>query len=308
VTRVGVVDVGTNSVRLLIAEGRDAREVERDLRITRLGEGVDTARALAPEATRRTVDAIEAYAGRARAAGCAVVRVVATSAVRDAANRQDFIAAVRAGTGLDAEVLSGAREAELGFRGATFGIGEPGPYLVVDVGGGSTEVVAGGDRVEGFASMDIGSVRLTERHILTDPPAPAEQAAARADARAVIDDARAGVGRIGGTMIGLAGTFTTLAAIALGLEAYDRDRVHHASLGRDAIAAIRARLATMTNAERRALPAMPRGREDVIVAGALIVEELMDAFARPRCIVSETDILDGCALESLGQAGSRVPM
>ena len=305
-SRIGVVDVGTNSVRLLVADGPDVREVERSLEITRLGQGVDRDRALGAEPMRRTAAAIARYATRARELGAGSIRIIATSAVRDASNGADFLASVASDTGIAPELLPGAREAELGFRGATIALPEPGPYLVVDIGGGSTELVVGSETAERFVSLDIGSVRLTERHITHDPPAEAEQAAVRADAAAHIAHAAEALDAAGSRMVGLAGTVTTMAAIALGLEGYDRDAIHHSRLERGTVASIRGRLAEMTSPERRELPAMPPGREDVIVAGALILEEVMDRFGFASFVVSETDILDGAALEGLGQAAKGV--
>lgn len=309
--RVGVVDVGTNSVRVLVTDGEPGaeaarvplREIERGLVITRLGEGVDRDRVLGVEPLRRTVAAIRDSVERCRAADAHRIRVIATSAVRDARNRDEFLAAVRAATGLGAEVLSGEEEARLGFAGATLSLSPGERCVVCDVGGGSTELVRGvaGGAVSGFVSLDIGSVRLTERHVRSDPPHGEELDAVRADAEAhLIEAARAlGPGAPGETLVGLAGTITTVAAIDLGLTGYDRGAIHHSVLRRRRIAAIRARLAAMTSAERRALPAMPRGREDVIVAGVVILEAAMDRFAFDECLVSETDILDGAALDLL---------
>jgi exopolyphosphatase/guanosine-5'-triphosphate,3'-diphosphate pyrophosphatase len=317
--RVGVIDVGTNSVRLLVADaapdGGDAararlrlRDVERDLVITRLGEGVDRDKRLGAEPLRRTVEAIARYAQRARALEAERIRIVATSAVRDAANRDEFSAAVRAATGIEPDVLSGDEEAQLGFAGATLDISAPAPYLVTDIGGGSTELVLGTARAERFVSLDIGSVRLTERHVHSDPPLPHEMEAVRADAAEQLRRGAARVGTDFGTLVGLAGTITTLTAISLGLTGYDRAAIHHARLRRDDVAAIRAKLVAMTSAERRALPAMPRGREDVIVAGAVILEEIFACFGAADLLVSETDILDGTASElargRTGAAGS----
>jgi exopolyphosphatase/guanosine-5'-triphosphate,3'-diphosphate pyrophosphatase len=300
--RVGVVDVGTNSVRLLVADG-DATslvDVERDLVITRLGEGVDRDRKLGAEPVRRTVAAIAGYVEEARAHHAHSIRIIATSAVRDAANRDEFMATVKHATGSDPVLLSGDQEAQLGFLGATVDVKEPGPYLVVDIGGGSTELVRGTSDAEKFISIDIGSVRLTERHIHNDPPADGEIADVGGDADAHLEEAWTTLGSDPArTMIGLAGTITTVAAIALDLHGYDRDAIHHSVLARAQIAAIRERLASMTSAQRRALPAMPKGREDVIVAGTVILERVMDRFGFNECLVSESDILDGVAIDVL---------
>lgn len=293
--RVAVIDVGTNSVRLLVADG--SKDLERDLIITRLGQGVDASRALAPEPIARTVKAIGHYVERAVAHDIARLRVIATSAVRDAANREVFLDEVEAKTGHRPDVLSGDEEARLGFAGAVSSIGAPAPYLVCDIGGGSTELVLGTDRAERFISMDIGSVRLTERHVRSDPPTEAEIAAMRADADRTLGDGVAAIGADAdiGTLVGLAGTITTAAAIDLGLDGYDRDAIHHHVLSSEAVAAIRERLVSMTSEQRRALPAMPRGREDVIVGGIVILEQIMSRFGARTCLVSESDILDGTA-------------
>jgi exopolyphosphatase/guanosine-5'-triphosphate,3'-diphosphate pyrophosphatase len=305
--RVGIVDVGTNSVRLLVTEGDATRltDLERQLVITRLGEGVDRDRTLAQEPLRRTVAAVAGYVEEARALHAEAIRIIATSAVRDASNREDFMQAVRRATDLDPVLLTGDQEAQVGFLGATIDVKEPGPYLVVDIGGGSTELVRGTTEAERFISLNIGSVRLTERHVHTDLPTDDEIVAVAEDADAHIETALATLGRDGArTMLGLAGTITTVAAIALDLPDYDRDAIHHSVLARAQIGAIRERLASMTSEQRRALPAMPKGREDVIVAGVVILERVMDRFGFGECLVSESDILDGVAIDVLRTPGS----
>lgn len=300
--RVGVIDVGTNSVRVLVAEAAGGRLVslERDLVITRLGEGVDRARRLGAEPLRRTVEAVAGYWARCRARAVERARIAATSAVRDAANRAAFVAAVREATGMEPEVLSGEEEARLAFAGAASELAGGGPFLVLDVGGGSTEFILGRREAEGWISVDIGSVRLTERHVRSDPPLPGEIAAVAADADRHLDAVERALDARGAhMMVGLAGTITTVAAIALGLPGYDREAIHHARLSLRAVEEVRARLAGLTSAERRHLPAMPRGREDVIVAGVLILERAMRRFGFEECVVSEADILDGLALSLL---------
>ena len=298
--RVGVVDVGTNSVRLLVAEG-DANglaDIERELVITRLGEGVDRDRKLASKPLRRTAAAVAGYVEKARAQHADVIRIIATSAVRDAANRDDFMLAVKRATDLEVALLTGDQEAQLGFLGATIEVSEPSPYLVVDIGGGSTELVRGAEEAERFISLDIGSVRLTERHIDSDPPTDHEIEAVAKDADAHLETAWTALGSDGArTMIGLAGTITTVAAIALDLKDYDRDAIHHSRLTTSQIEEIRHQLTTMTSEERRSLPAMPKGREDVIVAGVVILERVMHRFGFDECLVSESDILDGVAID-----------
>lgn len=304
---VGVIDVGTNSVRVLVTDGK--RDLERDLIITRLGEGVDATRALGEAPLARTVEAIGRYVEVCRAHRTERIRITATSAVRDATNRGEFLARVAATTGVRPDVLSGAQEAELGFAGATAAIGAPAPFLVCDIGGGSTELVLGTHTVERSISMDIGSVRLTERHLRDDPPGADQIEAARRDADRELEAALETIGadaRIG-TFIGVAGTITSVAAIDLDLDGYERDAIHHHVLTRDAIAAVRARLVSMTSEARRALPAMPRGREDVIVGGVVILEQVMAAFGIEACLVSESDILDGTARALASVAAKDVP-
>ena len=295
--RVAVIDCGTNSVRLLVT-GDGVTDVERSLDITRLGEGVDGAGRLGGDPMRRTVDAIARFARRATALGAQRLEIAATSAVRDAANRDEFLRAVTDATGVAPVVLSGNDEARAGFDGARSDL-DGGPFVVVDVGGGSTEFIRGADGAERWISVQLGSVRHTERHIANDPPRDDEIASLRKDARTTVDDALAAIGAQPAQLVGLAGTFTTVAAVALDLDGYDRGAIHHAVLARADVADVRARLCAMTNEQRRALPAMPRGREDVVVAGVVILEEIMDAFRAPTVLVSERDILDGRALRLL---------
>ena len=297
-TTLAAIDVGTNSVRVYVAEvdGEEARQLDRDLIITRLGEGVDETRRLGAEPLRRTIEAISRYHARARELGATTIRIAATSAVRDAANRDDFLDGVRAATGQDAEVLTGDEEARLSFLGATNDLDAGGPYLVLDIGGGSTEFVVGEKAVDAAISLDVGSVRLTERHVRHDPPPPAELVAVRADAVNAVQEAQRTVGTSATTLVGVAGTITTIAAVSLGLDGYDRDAIHHARLSRSAVEEVTERLASMTSEERRALPAMPRGREDVISAGAEILLAVMDGFGFDEVLVSEADILDGLVL------------
>jgi exopolyphosphatase/guanosine-5'-triphosphate,3'-diphosphate pyrophosphatase len=231
----------------------------------------------------------------------------ATSASRDAENAQDFRDMVRGVLGVDPEVITGDEEARLSFTGALAGLaGEP-PYLVVDIGGGSTEFVTGGSggsgatHVEQAISMDIGCVRMTERHLHSDPPTAAEIEAAERDITAEVDAALAAVpGRAAVTMVGLAGSVTTVTALAFGLPAYDSKRIHHAEIGRDSVAKVTADLLAMTVAERLALPVMHPGRADVIGAGALILRIIMDRSGQSTVVASEHDILDGIAYSLAG--------
>ena len=301
-TRLAAIDVGTNSVRLYIAEhhaGAHLEPVERDLVITRLGQDVDRTGVLGDEPLRRTLDAIGRYHARARDLGAASIRIAATSAVRDAANREAFFDGVRAATGLDAEVLSGNAEARLSFLGATSELSGGAPYLVLDIGGGSTEFVVGDRAPTAWISIDVGSVRLTERHVRSDPPTPDEIAAVEADADSAVARAREVVGESARTLVGLAGTITTMAALALELKTYDRNAIHHARIGLERVRAIDRMLTEATVAERKTMPVMPPGREDVIVAGSTILRRVMEGFGFGEVLVSEADILDGLVLDLL---------
>jgi exopolyphosphatase / guanosine-5'-triphosphate,3'-diphosphate pyrophosphatase len=280
--------------------------------ITRLGKGVDRTGRFDPAALARTLDVLAGYAETCRRLGVERRRLVATSATRDAADRQVFRDGVRDLVGVDAEVLTGQAEAAAAYRGATTGGvrgGRAGPpdasgldgaqaTLVVDIGGGSTELILGdGNAAKAMVSLDIGCVRLFERHLHSDPPAAAEVAALRADVAGhlarvgeVLDPAAAD------RVVGVAGTVTTVTAIALGLEAYDPRRIHRQTLDAADIGAVAAKLAAMTVAERAAMPVMAKGREDVIAAGALLLDELVRRFELRQVIASESDILDGVLL------------
>jgi exopolyphosphatase/guanosine-5'-triphosphate,3'-diphosphate pyrophosphatase len=322
--RLASMDVGTNSTRLLIADVEDGRivaEVDRDMVITRLGKGVDRTRRFDPGALARTLEVIEDYAGRAAKAGAEAVRVAATSATRDAANRDDFLDGVRRLVGVEPEVLSGADEAATSFLGATWdlpreiaGQGPGGPVLVFDIGGGSTELILGElgaapERAPAAVSVDVGSVRLTERHVSHDPLVPAEVAAVKADARAALTGAGERIGWNGpdgaGAIVGVAGTVTTVTAVTLGLTAYDPSKVHRTTLTLEQVRSTAAALCAITVAEKAAIPVMPPGREDVIAAGALVLESLLEVLGLERIIVSETDILDGILLGLAGRLGKR---
>ena len=314
-TRVGAVDCGTNSIRLLIADvdpvAGTLTDVVRRMEVVRLGYGVDRTGVIAPEAMERTLAACRDYAAQCEEHGVERVRFVATSASRDARNAAEFVAGVReafASFGIAPEVVSGHEEASLSFRGATGELharGVPGPYLVVDLGGGSTELVRGTDDVEQARSVDIGCVRMTERHLHSDPPTAAEVAAATRDIEAAIDEAAAVVDLAGvKALVGLAGSVTTLTAHALRLPGYDPARIHLASLPVDTVAAAAGDLLAMSHAERAALPFMHPGRVDVIGAGALIwrlvVERVRREAGVTEVVTSEHDILDGIALGVAG--------
>jgi exopolyphosphatase / guanosine-5'-triphosphate,3'-diphosphate pyrophosphatase len=313
--RLAALDVGTNSTRLLVADvegGAVVAEHAREMVITRLGKGVDRSGRFDPAALALTLEVLAGYAATCRRLGVERRRLVATSATRDAADRQAFLDGVRNLLGVEAEVLTGQAEAAAAYRGATAGgvregragpTDGPGlqgdrPTLVVDIGGGSTELILGdGAAAKAMVSLDIGCVRLFERHLHRDPPAPDEVAALRADVAGhlprvaeALDPAAAE------QVVGVAGTVTTVTAIALGLDAYDPRRIHHQALDPAEIATVAGKLAAMTVAERAAMPVMARGREDVIVAGALLLDELVQRFQLRRVIASETDILDGVLL------------
>jgi exopolyphosphatase/guanosine-5'-triphosphate,3'-diphosphate pyrophosphatase len=342
VRRVAAVDCGTNSLRLLIADvdagHRVLTDVDRRMEIVRLGQGVDASGRLAPEALARTFGVLEQYAQAITGSGAESVRMVATSATRDAANADEFTRGVTGILGVAPEVVSGQEEAFLSFAGATTeltggGTPEPAdvmpgagrmvpgpggvlpglseaaaglqpPYLVVDIGGGSTEFVLGGsvpagDRADtglDALSMDIGCVRLTERHLRSDPPTPAEVAGATADIDAALATVAAGI-RVSSarTLVGLAGSVTTVAAIALGLPRYDPARIHHARIPAAGVHEVTSRLLAQTRAERAAIPVMHPGRVDVIAAGALILDRIMIKLGFAEMVASEHDILDGIA-------------
>ena len=297
--RVGAIDCGTNSVRLLVTDvdGRVKADVHREMRVVRLGEGVDATGELAPEAIERTRVALADYAAICHDLGVEAIRMVATSATRDALNRVDFQAMVQATLGVEPEVITGQEEAALSFDGATRDlVPEAGPFLVMDIGGGSTEVVLGDAEVQAARSVDVGCVRLTERHFRSDPPTAAEIALATADVEAALALVRevVPVGQAR-TAVGLAGSVTTVAAVCLDLQEYDAGRLHLARLSAADIAGTTARLLAMTRAERAALPIMHPGRVDVIGAGALVLAVLVDRLGLTEVLVSEADILDGIA-------------
>jgi exopolyphosphatase/guanosine-5'-triphosphate,3'-diphosphate pyrophosphatase len=296
-TRVAAVDCGTNSIRLLIADitGGGKSDLHREMRIVRLGEGVDRTGSLAPQAIERTRAALIDYAATCRDLDVEHVRMVATSASRDASNSADFRSMVVDVLGAEPEVISGDEEAALSFLGATKDL-TGGPFLVMDIGGGSTEVVLGDRSVMAARSVDVGCVRLTERHLHGDPPTAAEIAAAERDVEAAISLVREVVDvEQARTAVGLAGSVTTVAALALDLPSYDAQRIHLSRIPAAAVDKVTTDLLAMTRAQRTALPVMHPGRVDVIGAGALILRTLVDRLALPEVLVSEADILDGIA-------------
>jgi exopolyphosphatase/guanosine-5'-triphosphate,3'-diphosphate pyrophosphatase len=299
-TRVAAIDCGTNSIRLLIADVTGTvTDVVRRMEIVRLGEGVDRTGRLADAAIERTRRVLGEYAAQVAEHGAARVRMVATSATRDAANAGDFRAMVRATLGAEPEVVSGDEEARLSFTGAVRGLpaGAEAPYLVVDIGGGSTEFVTGQSTVDKAISVDIGCVRMTERHLPDDPPSRAQIAAAEADITAAVDRALAAVdGTRARTLVGLAGSVTTVAALAIGLTEYEPARIHHARVPYPEVAKITAGLLAQTREQRLSVAVMHPGRADVIGAGALVLKVIMERSGADSVIASEHDILDGIAL------------
>lgn len=303
--RVAAIDCGTNAVRLLIAdvEGDRLTDVLRTMEIVRLGEGVDRTGMLSPAAIERTRVALVGYAAEIKNQGAIAVRMCATSASRDASNAGEFRDMVRGVLGVEPEVITGEEEATLSFLGAVKGLTTPGPYLVFDLGGGSTEFVTGTDTVERAISVDIGCVRMTERHLHGDPPTADELAAAEKDVTAAVDSALAAVaGREARTLVGLAGTVTTVAALAHDLPGYDSARIHHSEITREAVTRVTEELLGMTVERRLALPVMHPGRADVIGAGALIMRIILERSGHDTVIASEHDILDGIAFGLADQA------
>jgi exopolyphosphatase/guanosine-5'-triphosphate,3'-diphosphate pyrophosphatase len=304
--RVAGVDCGTNSIRLLVADVVDGRlvDVVRRMEIVRLGQGVDRTGRFSEDALARTFAALDDYAAQIAALGATRVRMVATSATRDAANRDVFVAGVRERLGVEPDVVSGDEEAALSFAGATADLSATdvaAPYLVCDIGGGSTEFVLGDATGPREAkSVDIGCVRLTERHLHDDPPTAEQVTAAGADIEAALADVAQSVPiREAASLIGLAGSVTTVTALALGLPAYDPEQIHHARVSSADVHAVADRLLGMDRVARAALSVMHPGRVDVIGAGALVLDTIVRWGAFAEVVASEHDILDGIALSLL---------
>jgi exopolyphosphatase / guanosine-5'-triphosphate,3'-diphosphate pyrophosphatase len=323
--RVAAIDCGTNSLRLLVADIYPAQgqlvDLHRRMEIVRLGQGVDATGRLAPEALARTFAVLTEYAGTISDSGADAVRMVATSATRDASNADEFAAGVRKILGIEPEVVTGAQEAYLSFSGATAelaharpGSGRPEPpFLVVDIGGGSTEFVLGKLDSSRHAtevsaiSMDIGSVRLTERYLHGDPPSQDEVAAARTDIDATLATVAGSMAVASArTLVGVAGSVTTLTAVALELTSYDPDRVHHARIDADRVHQVTVSLLGKSHEERAANPVIHPGRVDVIAAGALVLDRVMNRFGFTEMVASEHDILDGIAW-SIATDGDQAP-
>ena len=302
-TRVAAVDCGTNSIRLLVADADagagTAAEVDRRMEIVRLGEGVDRTGVLSPAALERTFAACDTYSEVIRSTGAERVRFVATSASRDVENRDEFAEGVRARLGVDPEVVTGDEEARLSFAGATRELlagSDPRPFLVTDIGGGSTELVLGDTDVTAARSVDVGCVRMTERHLHDDPPTAEQVAAARADVEAAIRQVGETVPLAEArTLVGLAGSVTTVAAMALGLTTYDRDRIHHSRISAADVHDVARTLLVRHREQRAELPFMHPGRVDVIGAGALVLAVVLENVPVDEVLVSEHDILDGIA-------------
>jgi exopolyphosphatase/guanosine-5'-triphosphate,3'-diphosphate pyrophosphatase len=294
-TAVAAIDCGTNSVRLLVADA-GGRPLERLMRVTRLGQGVDRTGRLDADAIERTLAVLREYREVADRHGVGRLRMAATSASRDAANRDEFFDAAEAVLGVRPELLTGTEEAAASFRGATADLDRSlGPFLVVDIGGGSTEFALGTDRLEGAVSIDVGCVRMTEKHLAHDPPLPEELSNCLAEVALHLDDvARALPGlAAASTFVGLAGTITNVAAVEQGLASYDPERIHHFLLDREAAEDVFRTLATESLADRIHNPGLEQARADVIVGGLCVLVGIFRAFDLRECLVSESDILDG---------------
>jgi exopolyphosphatase/guanosine-5'-triphosphate,3'-diphosphate pyrophosphatase len=292
------IDCGTNSTRLLVSE-EGSRTLERLMRITRLGQGVDATGRLAPEAIERTATVLREYRQVMDRVGVDRVRMAATSAARDAENRDELFAVAEEIVGVRPELLPGNEEGRLSFLGATAELRpDDGPFLVVDIGGGSTEFVVGTDKPEGVVSIDVGCVRVTEKFLHRDPPAPEELSQAISVVHAHLEDVSRELPAVreARRLVGLAGTVSTMAAVEIGLPAYDRDRIHHFVLTRAAAEDVFRTLATEALDDRRWNPGLEPGRAEVIVGGAVVLVTVMRHFDFAECLVSESDILDGLVM------------
>ncbi|MEO0494580.1 MAG: Ppx/GppA phosphatase family protein [Actinomycetota bacterium] len=297
---VAAIDMGTNSTRLLVHDGE--RTIERLMTITRLGQDVDRTGRLADEAIERVLTCLRAYTSVMEQYGVTRVRAVATSAARDAANRDEFFAAVHEVIGVEPELLSGFDEGRLSFRGATADLDpDDGPFLVFDIGGGSTEFAFGIDEAEAAMSLDIGCVRLTEKYVEHDPPRPEELVACLSITEAHLDDVAREIPQIAHakTFVGLAGTVSTAAAVEIGLDEYDRDQIHHFVLTKDAAEDVYRTLVMEAREDRIHNPGLEEARADVIVGGMCILVRIMRYFDIEELVVSEADILDGLVFSLL---------
>lgn len=298
-SRVAAIDCGTNSLRLLIADisNGNFREVTRRMEVVRLGQGVDRTKEFNPDAIARTLRVTAEYAEIIRGKGVEKIRFCATSATRDATNRDLFIDGVREILGIEPEVIPGTEEAALSFTGATKELAPvDGPFLVVDIGGGSTEFVFGSTAVESARSVNIGCVRMKERHLQGQPPSAAELSAAKIDIQSAIQQAAAEVPITKSeTLVAVAGTATTVAAAALGLKTYDRYSIHLSHIPAAKVHEVAAMFQSMNREEIASLGYMHPGRVDVITAGSLVLSEIMLATGAEEFVASESDILDGMA-------------
>ena len=294
--RVAAIDCGTNSVRLLVTDGE--RQYDRSMRITRLGQGVDATGRLDPAAIDRTIDVLREYRTVIDRLGAERIRMAATSASRDAANRDEFFSAARDVLGVEPELLSGLEEGRLSFRGATADLDRSrGPFLVCDIGGGSTEFVWGTDDAEHVVSIDVGCVRMTEAWLHHDPPAAEELSQALSVIDVHLDDVLREIpfAAEAATFVGLAGTVTNVAAVEIGLPEWSREAIHHFVLTRAAVEDVFRTLATESIADRKHNPGLEPQRADVIVGGLCVLVSIMRRFGFADCLVSENDILDGLA-------------
>ncbi len=304
-SRVAAIDCGTNSIRLLIADISDSnfKEVVREMEVVRLGQGVDVNKAFHPDAIARTLSAVEKYARQIKDNDVEKIRFCATSASRDATNRDIFIDGVRDILGVEVEVISGEEEAALSFAGATKELSQSdAPFLVVDIGGGSTEFVIGSIKVESAKSVNIGCVRMSERHFTQQPPTSAQLHAAISDIDQAIAIAAKDVPiTTAQTLIAVAGTATTIAAAALELDSYDRYAIHLARISAEKVFQVAAKLQSLNRDEIAKLGYMHPGRVDVITAGALVLSRVMAATGASEFVASESDILDGMAWKLAGE-------
>lgn len=309
-TRVAAIDVGTNSTRLLVAEEQAGgfRSLDRRMTITRLGQGVGSRKILAPEALERTLRTIAEYAAMCGEYGVSRLRVTGTSAVRDAHNREEFFEGVRKLTGTEPELLTGEAEARATFLGTLSDLDQSGPVLVVDIGGGSTELISGVGVPENIVSLDVGCVRMLERHLHSDPPTSEELDALREEVTQLLVGAREMLNvPAGARMIGVAGTVTQLATLKAGVPVYDPDVNHHSVLSHGDVRRLARRLASLPYEQRRNVKGLEAGRVDVIVAGAAILQCVLEVFDVPEILVSEKDILDGLVLELLSEPDAQGP-
>ena len=304
-SRVAAIDCGTNSIRLLIADITDGKfhEVLRTMEVVRLGQGVDQTKTFHPDAIARTLAVVEKFANQITVKGAEKIRFCATSATRDATNRDLFIDGVRNILGVEVDVISGAQEAALSFSGATKSLMQSeAPFLVVDIGGGSTEFVIGSTEVLAAKSVNIGCVRMSERHLNQQPPSAVQVQAAIADIdRAIAEAARDVAITTAKTLIAVAGTATTVAAAALELTAYDRYAIHLSRISAEKVHQVAAKFQSLSRDEIANLGYMHPGRVDVITAGALVLSRVMAATGALEFVASETDILDGIAWQLAGE-------